>query len=54
MLTTLDARAIYIPQGFMERDEGVREKPSAHYPWDGCSGVKPFRGIAATTVVGVY
>jgi hypothetical protein len=38
----------------MERDEGVREKPSAKYPWDGVSGVKPFRAFAATTTVGVY
>jgi hypothetical protein len=38
----------------MERDEGVREQPSAKYAWDGISGVKPFRGIAASTVVGVY
>ena len=39
---------------FMERDEGVREKPSEQYPWDGVSGVKPFRAFAATTTVGVY
>jgi phenylacetate-coenzyme A ligase PaaK-like adenylate-forming protein len=52
MLTTL-TKELFIPR-FMERDEGVREKPSAKYPWDGISGVKPFRGFAATTVVGVY
>jgi phenylacetate-coenzyme A ligase PaaK-like adenylate-forming protein len=52
MLTTL-TRELFIPR-FQERDEGVRERPSAKYPWDGVSGVKPFRGIAATTVVGVY
>jgi hypothetical protein len=52
MLTTL-TRELFIPR-FQERDEGVREKPSAKYPWDGVSGVKPFRGIAAQTVVGVY
>jgi phenylacetate-coenzyme A ligase PaaK-like adenylate-forming protein len=52
MLTTL-TKELFIPR-FMERDEGVREKPSAKYPWDGISGVKPFRGIAASTVVGVY
>src|SRR5438552_2984250 len=52
MLTTL-TQELFIPR-FMERDEAVREKPSAKYPWDGCSGVKPYRGFAATTVVGVY
>ena len=52
MLTTL-TNELFIPR-FMERDEAVREKPSAKYPWDGTSGVKPYRGFAATTVVGVY
>jgi phenylacetate-coenzyme A ligase PaaK-like adenylate-forming protein len=51
-LTTL-TKEIFIP-GFLERDEGVRERPSAKYPWDGVSGVKPYRGFAATTTVGVY
>ena len=35
-------------------DEGEREMPSEKYPWDGVSGVRPFRGFAASTVVGVY
>src|SRR4029077_14001523 len=52
MLTTL-TRELFIPR-FLERDEGEREPPSAKYPWDGVSGVKPFRGIAAQTTVGVY
>jgi phenylacetate-coenzyme A ligase PaaK-like adenylate-forming protein len=52
MLTTLTTE-LFVPR-FMERDEGVRELPSEKYPWDGVSGVKPFRGFAATTVVGVY
>lgn len=52
MLTTL-TKELFIPR-FMERDEGVRELPSLKYPWDGVSGVKPFRGFAATTTVGVY
>jgi len=52
MLTTL-TKELFIPR-FMERDEGVRELPSAKYPWDGVSGVKPFRAFAATTTVGVY
>ena len=37
-----------------ERDEGEREPPSAKYPWDGVSGVRPFHEFAATTTVGVY
>ena len=51
-LTTL-TKEFFVPR-FMERDEGVREMPSAKYPWDGVSGVKPYRGFAATTTVGVY
>jgi phenylacetate-coenzyme A ligase PaaK-like adenylate-forming protein len=52
MLTTL-TKEIFVPR-FMERDEGEREKPYDKYPWDGVSGVKPFRAFAATTTVGVY
>ncbi len=52
MLTTL-TKEFFVPR-FMERDEGEREPPSAKYPWDGVSGVKPFRAIAAQTTVGVY
>jgi hypothetical protein len=52
MLTTL-TKEFFVPR-FMERDEGVKEKPSTKYPWDGVSGVKPFRAFAATTTVGVY
>ncbi len=52
MLTTL-TRELFIPR-FLERDEGEREPSSAKYPWDGISGVRPFRGFAATTTVGVY
>lgn len=51
-LTTL-TKELFIP-GFMERDEGEREQPSAKYAWDGVSGVKPWRGVAAQTTVGVY
>jgi phenylacetate-coenzyme A ligase PaaK-like adenylate-forming protein len=51
-LTTL-TREFFVP-GFLERDEGEREPPYASYPWDGISGVRPFRGFAATTTVGVY
>jgi phenylacetate-coenzyme A ligase PaaK-like adenylate-forming protein len=52
MLTTL-TKEFFVPR-FMERDEGEREPPSAKYLWDGVSGVKPFREIAAQTTVGVY
>ena len=39
--------------GFLEHDEGEREEPSEKYPWDGISGMRPWRGVAATTMVGV-
>jgi phenylacetate-coenzyme A ligase PaaK-like adenylate-forming protein len=51
-LTTL-TKEFFVP-GFLERDEGEREPPCEPYPWDGVSGVRPFRGFAATTTVGVY
>jgi phenylacetate-coenzyme A ligase PaaK-like adenylate-forming protein len=51
-LTTL-TKEFFMP-GFLERDEGEREKPCEQYPWDGVSGVRPYRGFAATTTVGVY
>jgi hypothetical protein len=51
-LTTL-TKEFFMP-GFLERDEGEREPPTPQYPWDGVSGVRPYRGFAATTTVGVY
>jgi len=51
-LTTL-TKELFVP-GFMERDEGEREKPCDPYPWDGVSGVRPFHEFAKTTTVGVY
>lgn len=51
-LTTL-TKEFFMP-GFLERDEGERELPCAQYPWDGVSGVRPYRGFASTTTVGVY
>jgi phenylacetate-coenzyme A ligase PaaK-like adenylate-forming protein len=51
-LTTL-TKEFFMP-GFLERDEGERERPHDKYPWDGVSGVRPYRGFAATTTVGVY
>jgi len=46
-------KEFFVP-GFLERDEGEREKPFAKYPWDGVSGVRPFHGIPGGTTVGVY
>ncbi len=51
-LTTL-TKEFFVP-GFLERDEGERERPFAKYPWDGVSGVRPYRGLASQTTVGVY
>lgn len=51
-LTTL-TKETFIP-GFLERDEGEREPPYEAFPWDGVSGVRPYRQSAAATVVGVY
>jgi hypothetical protein len=51
-LTTL-TKETFIP-GFLERDEGEREPPHEKYPWDGVSGVRPFRQLAGSTTVGVY
>jgi len=51
-LTTL-TKEFFVP-GFLERDEGEREPPVDKYPWDGISGVRPYRGFASTTTVGVY
>jgi len=46
-------RELFIP-GFLERDEGERERPCKQFPWDGVSGVRPYRALAQTTTVGVY
>ncbi len=51
-LTTL-TKEFFVP-GFLERDEGEREPPYEKYPWDGVSGVRPFRKLTDATTVGVY
>ena len=51
-LTTL-TKEFFMP-GFLERDEGEREPSYERFPWDGVSGVRPDRAVAATTTVGVY
>jgi hypothetical protein len=52
MLTTL-TKEFFVPR-FQERDEGEREPPCAPYPWEGVSGVRPYRGFASSVVEGVY
>ncbi len=51
-LTTL-TKEFFMP-GFLERDEGEREPETDRFLWDGVSGVRPYRGFAATTTIGVY
>ena len=51
-LTTM-TKEFFVP-GFLERDEGERERPFLKYPWDGVSGVRPYHVFAASTTVGVY
>ena len=51
-ITTLTKE--FLMPGFLERDEGEREPPCERYPWDGVSGVRPYRAFAAKTTVGVY
>ena len=51
-LTTL-TKEFFMP-GFLERDEGERERPCDEFPWDGISGTRPFRRLAEATTVGVY
>jgi phenylacetate-coenzyme A ligase PaaK-like adenylate-forming protein len=51
-LTTL-TKELFVP-GFLERDEGEREKPFETFPWDGVSGVRPYHVFAKSTTVGVY
>ncbi len=46
-------KELFIP-GFLERDEGEREPPHEKFPWDGVSGVRPYRELAKTTTVGMY
>jgi phenylacetate-coenzyme A ligase PaaK-like adenylate-forming protein len=51
-LTTL-TREFFMP-GFLERDEAEREEPCELYPWDGVRNVRPFSGLQASVVEGVY
>ena len=51
-LTTL-TKEFFMPR-FLERDEAEREPPCDLYPWDGVRNVRPFSGLQATVVEGVY
>jgi len=51
-LTTL-TKEFFIPR-FLERDEAIRRKPHARYPWDGVGDVRPFGALEKTVIEGVY
>ena len=51
-LTTL-THEFFMPR-FLERDEGIRRRPCADYPWDGVGEVSPFGAQAEKIVEGVY
>jgi len=51
-LTTL-TKEFFMPR-FLERDEAEREPPCEPYPWDGVRNVRPFSGLQANVVEGVY
>lgn len=51
-LTTL-TKELFMPR-FLERDEALRRRPCADYPWDGVGEVRPFGAESQTIVEGVY
>ncbi len=51
-LTTL-TREFFMPR-FLERDEAIRRRPCAEYPWDGAGEVRPFVSESEKIVEGVY
>jgi hypothetical protein len=51
-LTTL-TREFFMPR-FLERDEAIRRRPIAEFPWDGVGEVRPFGANEETIVEGVY
>lgn len=51
-LTTL-TKEFFMPR-FLERDEAIRRRPIAGYPWDGVGEVRPFGASKQTIVEGVY
>ena len=52
VLTSL-TQEFFMPR-FLERDEGMRRRPCARYPWDGVGEVRPFQAEAQKIVEGVY
>jgi hypothetical protein len=46
-------REFFMPR-FLERDEAIRRKPCAQYPWDGVGDVQPFQSLGQKIVEGVY
>ncbi|MDQ3623467.1 MAG: hypothetical protein M3463_13420 [Verrucomicrobiota bacterium] len=51
-LTAL-TREFFMPR-FLERDEAMRRRPRAPYPWDGVAEVRPFGAMEKKIVEGVY
>ena len=51
-LTTL-THEFFMPR-FLERDEGLRRRPCALYPWDGVGDIRPFGASQEKIVEGVY
>lgn len=51
-LTTL-TKEFFMPR-FLERDEAIRRKPHAPYPWDGVGDVRPFGALEKKVIEGVY
>ena len=51
-LTTL-TRELFLPR-FLERDEGMRRRPTTRWPWDGVAEVRPFSKDRESIVEGVY
>ncbi|MEZ5326287.1 MAG: hypothetical protein R3F19_14650 [Verrucomicrobiales bacterium] len=51
-LTTL-TKEFFMPR-FLERDEAIRRKPHAPYPWDGVGDVRPFGALEKKIIEGVY
>jgi len=51
-LTTM-TKEFFMPR-FLERDEAIRRKPCAKYPWDGVGDVRPFGAMEKKVIEGVY
>ncbi len=51
-LTTM-TREFFMPR-FLERDEAIRRRPCAEFPWDGVGDVRPVGGGGKSVVEGVY